>query len=201
MQNEMELNKQQQRKGRIIFLMIAIFFAVPILVVILMFKFNWKPTGKSVGELVQPPRLLVTPSTLRDNKNNLQTKFWDDKWNIVFVANRCEKTCMDRLHDIRQIHVSTYKDIFRVQRVLITEQLDVGDIQKQYPKLIIINQSSQDIENFSTQFNINNESALAANRVYFVDPLGHLMMSYPLKTKAADIRKDLVRLLKYSWAG
>jgi hypothetical protein len=201
MQNEFEINIEQQRKGRIIFLMIAIFFAVPILVVILMFKFNWKPTGKSVGELVQPPRLLVTPSTLRDHENNLQTKFWEDKWNIVFVANRCEKTCMDRLYDIRQIHVSTYKDIFRVQRVLITPQLDVESIQKQYPKLIIINQSPQDIEDFSTQFNMNNESALNANRVYFVDPLGHVMMSYPLNTKAADIRKDLVRLLKYSWAG
>jgi hypothetical protein len=201
MQNEFEINIEQQRKGRIIFLMIAIFFAVPILVVILMFKFNWKPTGKSVGELVQPPRLLVTPSTLRDHENNLQTKFWEDKWNIVFVANRCEKTCMDRLYDIRQIHVSTYKDIFRVQRVLITPQLDVESIQRQYPKLIIINQSPQDIEDFSTQFNMNNESALNANRVYFVDPLGHVMMSYPLNTKAADIRKDLVRLLKYSWAG
>ena len=201
MRNELEINKAEQRKGRMVFLMIAIFFAVPILVVMLMFKFNWKPAGHSIGELVQPPRLVIAPSTLMDSHNNPQTKFWLDKWNLVFVANHCEKSCMDRLHDIRQIHVSTYKDIFRVQRVLITQQDDVKSIQEKYPKLIIINQSKEDVENLATQFNINGEDALIANRVYFIDPLGHIMMSYPISAKAADIRKDLVKLLKFSWAG
>jgi cytochrome oxidase Cu insertion factor (SCO1/SenC/PrrC family) len=201
MQNELEINKEEQRKGRMVFLMIAVFFTIPILVVVLMFKFNWKPTGQSIGELVKPPRLIITPSTLMDNKNNVQTNFWGDKWNIVFLANRCESACMERLHDIRQIHVSTYKEIFRVQRVLITEQADVTNIQEKYPKLIIINQSTQDIASLATQFNINGEDALSSNRVYFVDPLGHIMMSYPLNTEAADIRKDLMRLLKFSWAG
>ncbi|MFA6041804.1 MAG: hypothetical protein WC733_09910, partial [Methylophilus sp.] len=139
MQNELVIDKEQQRKGRIIFLMITIFFVVPILVVVLMFKFNWRPTGQSVGELVQPARLLITPSTLKDNNNNSQTSFWGDKWNMVYVAKQCDKACIDRVHDMRQIHISTYKDIFRVQSVLITQQQDVSSIQAQYPQLIIIN--------------------------------------------------------------
>lgn len=201
MQNELVIDKEQQRKGRIIFLMITIFFVVPILVVILMFKFNWRPTGQSVGELVQPARLLITPSTLKDSNNNSQTSFWGDKWNMVYVAKQCDKACIDRVHDMRQIHISTYKDIFRVQSVLITQQQDVSSIQAQYPQLIIINQSVQDIENLATQFNIHDEDALLANRVYFVDPLGHMMMSYTSNIEAAYIRKDLTRLLKFSWAG
>lgn len=201
MQNELGINKEQQRKGRIIFLMIAIFFVVPIIVVILMFKFNWKPTGQSAGELVRPARLLITPATLKDSHNHIQTRFWGDKWNMVFVANQCEKVCLDRLHDMRQIHVSTYKEIFRVQRILITQQQDVTDIQKLYPDMMIINQSVHDIENLATQFNIREEDALYANRVYFVDPLGHIMMSYTPNIQAAYVRKDLMRLLKFSWAG
>jgi hypothetical protein len=201
MQNELVIDKEQQRKGRIIFLMITIFFVVPILVVVLMFKFNWRPTGQSVGELVQPARLLITPSTLKDNNNNSQTSFWGDKWNMVYVAKQCDKACIDRVHDMRQIHISTYKDIFRVQSVLITQQQDVSSLQAQYPQLIIINQSVQDIENLATQFNIHDEDALLANRVYFVDPLGHMMMSYTSNIEAAYIRKDLTRLLKFSWAG
>jgi hypothetical protein len=59
----------------------------------------------------------------------------------------------------------------------------------------------QDIENLATQFNIHDEDALLANRVYFVDPLGHMMMSYTSNIEAAYIRKDLTRLLKFSWAG
>jgi len=31
--------------------------------------------------------------------------------------------------------------------------------------------------------------------------LGHIMISYPNTISADDIRKDLVHLLKYSWAG
>jgi hypothetical protein len=201
MQNELVIDKEQQRKGRIIFLMITIFFVVPILVVVLMFKFNWRPTGQSVGELVQPARLLITPSTLKDNNNNSQTSFWGDKWNMVYIAKQCDKACIDRVHDMRQIHISTYKDIFRVQSVLITQQQDVSSIQAQYPQLIIVNQSVQDIENLATQFNIHDEDALLANRVYFVDPLGHIMMSYTSNIEAAYIRKDLTRLLKFSWAG
>ncbi len=201
MQNELVIDKEQQRKGRIIFLMITIFFVVPILVVVLMFKFNWRPTGQSVGELVQPARLLITPSTLKDNNNNSQTSFWGDKWNMVYVAKQCDKACVDRVHDMRQIHISTYKDIFRVQSVLITQQQDVSSLQAQYPQLIIINQSVQDIENLATQFNLHDEDALLANRVYFVDPLGHMMMSYTSNIEAAYIRKDLTRLLKFSWAG
>jgi hypothetical protein len=34
-----------------------------------------------------------------------------------------------------------------------------------------------------------------------VDPFGNLAMRFPPSLPAKDIRKDLVRLLKYSWAG
>lgn len=102
---------------------------------------------------------------------------------------------------MRQIHVSTYKDIIRVQRVLITHQTDISAIQTMYPDMLILNQSAESIDALAKQFNIEAEDARIANRIYFVDPLGHLMMSYPQATPAANIRKDLVRLLKFSWAG
>ena len=37
--------------------------------------------------------------------------------------------------------------------------------------------------------------------IYLVDPFGNLAMRFPPSLPAKDIRKDLVRLLKYSWAG
>jgi len=49
------LDPVQQRKGRMIFLLLAIFFTVPLLVVVAMIKFDWRPTGKSYGQLIQPP--------------------------------------------------------------------------------------------------------------------------------------------------
>lgn len=201
MQNEVKIEADQQRRGRMIFLMMAIFFIVPIVVVVAMIKMDWRPGGQSLGELVQPARLLNADAHLLDVKGTAQPKFWGDKWNMVFVANACEQVCLNKLHDMRQIHVSTYKDIIRVQRVLITHQTDISAIQTMYPDMLILNQSAESVDALATQFNIQAEDARIANRVYFVDPLGHLMMSYPQATPAANIRKDLVRLLKFSWAG
>jgi hypothetical protein len=201
MQNELNIDGEQQRRGRMIFIMMAIFFTVPIVIVVLMIKYDWRPGGQSLGELVQPPRLIQTDSQLLDRKSAQQSKFWGDKWNIVLVAERCEATCLSKLHDMRQIHVSTYKDIMRVQRVLITHQTDVTQLESMYPDMMILNSSAESISSLAQQFNIKDENALLTNRIYFVDPLGHIMMSYPAMTTAANIRKDLVRLLKFSWAG
>lgn len=200
-----ELSKQnnpdhQQRKGRIIFVLMAIFFVVPIVVVIMMYKLDWRPTGQSYGELVMPPRPMEQVKTLKDSDGKVVSEFWADKWNIVYVTDACEQVCKEKLHIMRQLHVSLYKDISRAQRVLITNSQDVSKIKTDYPDLIIINQSADDIKKLSQQFNLDNEIAAQTNRLYLIDPLGHIMMSYQAATPAADIRRDLVRLLKYSWA-
>ncbi len=190
----------QQRKGRTIFALMAIFFVVPMVVVMVMYKLNWKPTGQSHGELVTPPRLIVQVETLKDSDGKAVPKFWSDKWNMVYVTDTCEQTCKEKLHIMRQLHVSLYKDISRAQRVLITNTQDVSKIKADYPDLVVINQSADDIKKVSQQFNLEGEIATQSNRLYLVDPLGHIMMSYQASTLAADIRKDLIRLLKYSWA-
>lgn len=201
MQNNIDLDVQQQRKGRMIFLLLAVFFIIPVVVVVLMIKFDWRPAGQSLGELISPPRLIDSTLELKDYKGNVLPKFWDEKWNMVYVAEKCEAVCMAKLHDMRQIHVSTYKDMLRVQRVLITKQSNVDDVLASYPDMLVINQPTKNIEALAAYFNVNEEYALVANRTYLIDPLGHVMMSYQPQIPAADIRKDLTRLLKFSWAG
>ncbi len=193
-------NKNSQRKGRAVFLMMLTFFVVPIIAVVLMFKFDFKPGGESRGELIVPPRLIHATATLKNSDGQDSSQFWVEKWNMVYVTDVCEANCMAKLKDMRQIHVSMYKDIPRTQRVLITNMQDITAIKKDFPDLTIINQSTTEISALSQQFNIGSEAAMQSNRLYLVDPLGHIMMSYPFGIAAADIRKDLARLLKYSWA-
>ncbi len=192
--------QDNQRKGRAVFLMMLTFFVVPIIAVVLMFKYDFKPTGASRGELMVPPRLIETTASLKNSDGKDSSHFWTEKCTMVYVSDACEASCMAKLKDMRQIHVSMYKDIPRTQRVLITHVQDVAAIKKDFPDLNIINQSNVDVDKLSQQFNIANEVAFQSNRLYFVDPLGHIMMSYPASTAAADIRKDLARLLRYSWA-
>lgn len=203
MQNEIQITEQEmQRKGRKVFLLMLVFFIVPIIVVILMYKLNWKPSGTSLGELVNPPRLLTPPSELKSNDGSLlPAQLWKDKWSVVYIAGECEKNCLNKLHDMRQLHVSLYKDSDRAQRVLITTTQDVTHIKHDYPDLIVINQPISNVTKFLEQFQINGEDFTTSNRLYLVDPLGHLMMSYQPKVPLADVRKDVTRLLRYSWAG
>jgi len=203
MQNEKKLTElEMQRKGRKVFMLMVVFFVVPIIVVILMYKFNWKPSGNSLGELVNPPHLMSGAKDLTDNHNvPLTDQFWKTKWSIVYVANECEQTCLNQLRNLRQLHVSLYKDIQRAQRVLITNTQDVAKIQQDYPDLIIINAPQASVLNLTKEFQINTENPMESNRIYLVDSLGYLMMSYPQTTPLADVRKDVSRLLRYSWAG
>lgn len=195
------IDLEQQKRGRRIFLLLAVFFTIPIVVVMLMFKLNWRPTGKSYGELLQPPVSIQHITQWQDAQQHALPQFWQDKWNMVFVTRHCEQQCMQRLYDMRQIYVSMYKDMPRVQRVLITQDTDVAPILASYPDLLIINGPEASVQALSQLIANGNQNTLQANRVYFIDPLGHVMMQYAQDMAAKYIRHDLVKLLKSSWAG
>jgi len=196
------INTAQQRKGRMVFLLMIIFFIVPIIVVVMMYKYNWKPSGESLGELIKPPREIYTPKhTMNSEAKPLPPLLWKEKWSVIYIADSCADTCMQKLSDIRRLHVSLYKDIPRVQRVLITNTQDTTTIKQSFPDLIVINQPNASIHDLAIQFKVEEENPTMTNRIYLVDPLGFLMMSYPQQTPLVNLRKDVVRLLKYSWAG
>ena len=183
-------------------LCMLIFFITPIVAVIVMYKLDWRPKGESIGELVTPARLLAINSALITSDGSVaQPDLWKDKWSMVYVAANCEATCNDKLHTMRQLHVSLYKEMPRMQRVLITTTREISELKQRYPDMLILNQPTLEITALSDQFNINGESAISSDRIYLVDPLGNLMMSYTPATAPALIRKDITRLMKYSWAG
>ncbi len=200
--NQTPFNTEQQRKGRMVFLLMIIFFIVPIIVVVMMFRYNWKPSGESLGELIKPPRALQASDNTFDALGKpIPPLLWKEKWSIIYIADDCAEDCMTKLSEMRRLHVSLYKDIPRVQRVLITQTQNTTEIIKKYPDLIIVNKPIEKINHLTEQFKINSEPPGLSNRLYLADPLGFLMMSYSSQTPLAHVRKDVARLLKYSWAG
>jgi hypothetical protein len=199
--NNNVIDSKQQKQGRMVFLLMILFFAVPIIVVLAMIKLDWRPIGQSNGDLINPPKKLSIHEPLKTSEGGSTDKLLLDKWNMVFVAKDCTDQCMERLHLIRQIHVSLYKDMPRVQRLIITESADVSKIKHDYPDMIVINQPKETVVNLMHEFDLPNENAETQNRIYLVDPLGNMVMSYRPEVKGEAIRKDVVRLLKYSWAG
>ncbi len=191
---------QNKGSGRKILLLLAVIFVLPFTLAATLHLLNIQPSGHSYGNLVKPPRALKFPILHDVQGKEFIAQQWLKKWSIVMVdSTGCAKPCQAQLHLLKQVHTSLYKDMQRVQRVLLMPSELKGEtfnaIQKQYPDLIILSGTDAETVNFSAEFNITRGS------VYLVDPLGNLMMSYSENLDPKGLRSDLTRLLKNSWAG
>lgn len=183
-------------------LFLFLFFAAPLIIVSIMHQLDWHPSGASRGNMVLPVKPVLMPVGVVDSEANaVPTHLFKDKWSMIYIEEQCDAVCTKRLHEMRQIHTSLSKHIPRVQRILITSSAEAGALRKKYPDLLVLNQPSPVQTDLISQFDLPNAQASRGQRVYFVDPLGFLMMSYPVDIPARDIRKDLSRLLAYAWAG
>lgn len=179
-------------------------FVLPILVVLAMYRFDYRPGGSSHGELIAPPKVLQLSPVQDLHGKSFGAEQWKAKWSMVYVsAADCAAECQKQVHLLRQIHVSLNKEIDRVQRVLIVpsvaDQTELAAIQQNYPDLIVL--AGMDAAALAQQFDLPGQPAGTAGCVYLVDPLGNLMMRYPPGYAAKGLREDMTRLLKYSWVG
>jgi hypothetical protein len=127
------------------------------------------------------------------------------KWSLTYVAASCDKTCMDNVYLMRQTHISMDKHSLRVQKVLfLTEQSssELKEMLVDYQGQQIINNNLIDIDDLLNNFRLNeSDKPLDAHRLYIIDPLGNLMMSYEADVNPRDIYKDLKKLLRGSRIG
>lgn len=192
-ENELIPGDRQQKRGRAILLLLLIFFLVPSLVVMLMIKFNWKPQGTSVGELLRPPVAMVSP--------NAEVSFWQDKWHLVYLDAQCQIGCVEKLKALRNLHVSLYKNMLRVKLVLITKRDDVTQIQTQFPDLMVLKADNQQVQQVAQRFDTTQMTPFGTGHLYLVDPLGYYVMRFAPEIPLTAVRKDLSKLLKFAWAG
>ena len=186
--------------GRKILLILAVVFLLPFTMAALLHLLDLKPSGKSYGDLIQPPKSLQFPVLKDVQGKSFKSQQWLKKWNVVMVdSTGCAATCQAKVQLLKQVHTSLNKEIKRVQRVLLVpngiQGETMNELQKKYPELIILAGADAETVKFAAEFNVT------GGQVYLVDPLGNLMMSYSEKMDPKGLRSDLTRLLKNSWAG
>ena len=197
------------RKQAMLILLLAVFSLPPLLS---WFLFNYTDLGKgsgagAYGTLVDPPRpvpdwSLVNPADYRDIDRRLH-----GKWTLVYLLDgKCGETCLENLYKMRQLRLATGKNAQRVQRAVLVVNNDHEALtQKQlteYPGQYVLYPESIDADSLLTLFRLTpDDLPYAGDRLYLVDPLGNLMMSYPASAPPGGIIKDLTRLLKYSRIG
>lgn len=189
--------------GRKVLLLLAVIFVLPFTVAATLHLLDLRPTGHSYGDLIAPPKSL-TFTNLQDNDGNiLPPKQWLKIWSVVMVDNTgCASDCQAQVQTVKQVHTSLGKEYKRIQRILIVPTgiaaSNLSAIKLNNPKLkIIANKDAQTLQ-FAQQFD---DSTNSAGKIYVIDPLGNLMMSYTKEHDPKGLRSDLTRLLKNSWAG
>ena len=182
-------------KSRIYFILIILSFIGPLIFATLMYIYRDSlpiAPPSTNGELLE--------SMINIHKNSTSEKtlktFSNKKWSLIFVVrgNKCDKTCSEILHLIRQTRISLNQDSSRVMNIVITDQKN-DDIEG------LIKADYKNINKLVDPKLLDNE-LLNNGGLYISDPLGNIFMFYNKENlNFKGLRKDLKKVLKISQIG
>jgi cytochrome oxidase Cu insertion factor (SCO1/SenC/PrrC family) len=105
---------------------------------------------------------------------------------LVQPGTDCDAACEQALHMLRQLHILLNRDAGRVKRALVTPaRIEPGELDDLYPDLEFLSGPVDRLQ----------------PGIYLVDPLGNLVLRYPLEAAGKPVLEDLKKLLKVSQIG
>lgn len=116
-------------------------------------------------------------------------------WVFMYAdSGACDTHCEEMLYYMRQVRAAQGEQQTRVERVWL-----LTDGRKPDPRLLQAHQGmhvaiASDEQRAAL-------ASLGSGRILILDPLGNVMMRYPVKLDAKKMIKDFERLLKYSRLG
>lgn len=198
----MNLPADAQRRSRLGLIGLAALFFVPLaLSFYLYYGTGWRPAGGAQhGELISPARPLPEVNLALPDGTATGPDFLRGDWHLVYVGEgACDPACQDTLVKTRQLRLALDKDVNRVSRVFLYDGAPATDyLAAQHPDLVAASLGGPEGERLLAAFP---PESRAVRRLYIVDPLGNLMMSYPADAAPRAILSDLERLLKLSHIG
>ena len=161
-----------------------------------------RPGGRvNRGELIDPPRPLPAVALPLLGGGTADPGLFTHKWTLLYATSgACDADCRSRLYQTRQVRIALDRDMGRVQRVFIAGGAccDPGFLQGEHPDLITLN---ADGAAAVVAVLTGGAGGGTAGRIYVVDPLGNLMMTYAPEAKPKGLLEDMKRLLKLSHIG
>ena len=201
----MTTEKSQQRKSRLTILLLFAVFLAPGVGSWILYKYTdlGRDGGAaSLGNLIQPPRTLENVDLYNPYKPEDKIGL-HKKWSLLyFTGENCDQKCVENVYRMRQIRQAIGKHFDRVKRVLlvknISDQSGLKTSLKDYQGQLILNSEKVSPE-FINAFKVEGiDDPFSGGRLYIIDPLGNLMMSYAPDQNPVDIIKDLKRIFRVS---
>lgn len=201
----MESNKDIQKKSnRIVLVFLFVVFALPAAVATMMYVTGWRPSSTgNHGELIQPARFIEDRAMQSIDGKPVKFSELQGKWTMVyFDTAACPEACVKQLYMMRQTHIAQGKEQDRVQRIFILTDASAVDALPakltDYPDMRVLSGEKTVLAKLTQDFGMDALPELDKRSIFLLDPMGNLMMRYVPGADPAGLRKDLVRLLKYS---
>jgi hypothetical protein len=203
--------KEKKWSNRIQLIIITLMFLAPLVGAKLYYSYLTRD-GRTAfntvnnGEFYTPPQDLANVLFNRSNGPELNFNEFDKRWYVVVVANgNCSIVCEKSLDKIARVRAMNGKNIGRIVSVLAHTGLSEArsnDLLKKYGVKGISTDNNEDFTAWLTPFyKARKKEKFEADRIYLIDPLKILMMSYPADVAPKGLFKDLKRLLKTSQIG
>lgn len=172
-------------------------FAVPVVAAYLAY-FGWRPAGHTnYGDLLKVAPLQQTAGATHDG-TPLDLEALRGMWLMVHVGPAsCDAACVRQLYLMRQIRIAQGKEQSRIERLWVLTDTGAVDpaLLPDYPGLHVWRPADAA---FVEQFPAGDSRA---GHIYLVDPLGNLMLRFPVQPDPKRMMKDLRLLLKASQIG
>lgn len=194
------MNEQtQRRRGRLQFILLAVIFLGPLALAMYLYYGldDWRPPGQTNhGTLIEP--VVMLPEVPIDTLTGSATspEVLRHHWTMLYVnPGPCGETCRQEIIKIRQVRLALGAEADRVERLYLAGG--------EPPPADWLEETQTGLVSASLADNPALAAALPSRdaAIYFVDPLGNLMMRFPTDADPEDIKDDLKKLLKISRIG
>jgi cytochrome oxidase Cu insertion factor (SCO1/SenC/PrrC family) len=183
--------------------LLAILFLGPLAAAWIMYfePGGWRPTGAvNHGILVDPP---VTLPVVRVADSGPDGSDGDlhGRWTMLYLdGGECADRCRQALDISARTRLALGRRMVRVQRVYIAEgPLPEIDLSESQADLMVTDGSREDLRALLSA--LPAELPRDGSEILLVDPLGNLMMRFPLDQDPKGMLEDIKKLLRLSRIG
>lgn len=210
-QSHKTVEPQSKKKlwlNRLQLILLFAVFASPLLGAYYVYSQRDSKTFSTVnnGELYSQPQDLGDLPLLFGGTETKTFNSLDKKWYLIVVADgTCAEVCEKNLLTVRQLRRMQGKNVNRVVSLFVHSNLESNRANDMAEKYSVTTAAASDYDAFTQWlrpfYEGRAQQQFDQSRIYIVDPLKKLMMSYPAGVEPKGFYKDLKRLLKVSQIG